>query len=200
MHSKSGESLGTFDFHVSSDKTSALRYRNDLDQELLRDFVKPASFSPSAPSLALMVASDPAHLGFASLLLEGHPEFSWMARDDTKPGRERSDGAECWIAHASPAFAKRLLDSYKKGGGSTASSNAIRAAIVRDLVPSFVALVGTLGGAAHLNVHMAQGHRWGAAFPVASFPGSPSNFYLDPENAFAACGDYYTAFPISGSC
>ncbi|KAJ1631634.1 hypothetical protein T492DRAFT_905819 [Pavlovales sp. CCMP2436] len=82
------------DFTNLSIATSALRYRNDLDQEqLLRDFVKPASFLPSAPSLALMVASDPAHLGFASLLLEGHPEFSWMARDDTKPGRERSDGA-----------------------------------------------------------------------------------------------------------
>ena len=36
-------------------------------------------------------------------------------------------------------------------------------------------------------VLLAQGHRWGAAFPVAPLDGG-DQFYLDREGAFAACG------------
>ena len=61
-------------------------------------------------------------------------------------------------------------------------------------VPHFEALVDELQvGGGKAEVLLAQGHRWGAAFPVAPFDGG-GQFYLDREHAFAACGDYFTAF------
>ncbi|CAE8631247.1 unnamed protein product, partial [Polarella glacialis] len=193
QHGKTGEPLGSFDFLICSDKCSAQHHRNDLEKELLRGYLEPAQAVRSAPSLALMVATQKTHLGFASLLLEDHPEFSWLARDDSKPSRLRSDGAECWVAHASPALAKRLIGSYKSSKGP----RNFREAIVRDLLPPFEALLSTLnGGVASPKILLAEGHRWGAAIPTGSFPDFPGAaegagggpFYLDTANAFAACG------------
>jgi renalase len=201
-HGKSGKPLGDFDFLICSDKTAATHYRSDLDKGLLGGFVKPACGVRSARSLALLLATNATKLEFNSLLLEEHPAFSWIARDDTKPGRQRTDGAECWVAHASPAFTTRFLDTQK---GQYA--NAIRANVVRDLVPQFAALVSDINGGFAPEVVQAQGHRWGAAFPTASFdPSVGTQFYLDADAGFAACGDYFTPFPgrvegawISGS-
>lgn len=201
-HGKSGAALGEFDLLICSDKTAATHHRSDLDKGLLGGFVKPASSVRSARSLALMLATKETKLEFTSLLLEEHPAFSWIARDDSKPGRQRTDGAECWVAHASPAFTNRFLDTQK---GQYA--NAIRANVVRDLVPQFAALVSDLNGGFAPEVVLAQGHRWGAAFPTTSFdPSVGRQFYLDADAGFAACGDYFTPFPgrvegawISGS-
>ena len=204
-HGKTGATLGEFDFVISTDKTSTALHRQDLDRKLLEGFVKPAAAVRSYPSLALMVATKQTTLEFDSLLLDGHPAFSWLARDDSKPGRQRTDGEECWLAHASPSFTQRLIDSSKQRRGKR-YPNAIRSAIVRDLVPQFETLVNELKvGGGEAEVLLAQGHRWGAAFPVAPF-GAAGRFYLDREHAFAACGDYFTPFPgrvegawISGS-
>jgi len=197
MHGKTGKLLGEFDFLICSDKTAAANYRNDLNGEELQGFVKPARSVKSAQCLALMVATKRTNLEFDSLLLEGHPAFSWVARDDSKPGRTRSDGAECWVAHASPAMTKALLDSYKKNKNSRA--NAVRGAVVRDLLPHFEALVADLVGGSSPEILAAHGHRWGAAFPSTVFPSGSTHdggpFYLDSTNAFAACGDYFSAFP-----
>ena len=65
-------------------------------------------------------------------------------------------------------------------------------AVVRDLVPEFERLVSELGGGP-VEVLMAQGHRWGVAFPLQSFEDA---FYFDANNNFGACGDYFT--PHSG--
>jgi len=132
-HGKTGETLGEFDFVISTDKTSAALHRRDLDRKLLDAFVKPAAAVRSYPSLALMVATKPTGLEFDSLLLEGHPHFSWLARDDSKPGRRRSDGDECWLAHASPGFTERLIAASKQSRGKQ-KPNALRSAIVRELV------------------------------------------------------------------
>jgi len=190
-HGKSGEKLGDFDFLICTDKTAAMRYRNDLDKKALTGYVKPASGVRSASSLALMLATKETNLTFSSLLLENHAVFSWIARDDSKPGRQRTDGIECWVAHASPAFTQRFLDSQKGG-----YANAIRTNVVRDMQPHFETLVSELGGVGANVGTVAQGHRWGAAFPTSSFDSSTAGpFYLDSDLAFAACGDYFTPFP-----
>ena len=202
-HAKTGAALGEFDFLICTDKTAALRHRSDLDQDLLRGFVAPASAVRSHPSLALMVATTATRLKFDSLLLDDHKAFSWLARDDSKPGRPRVDGVECWVAHASPGFTQRLLDASKKESRRKRSPNALRSAIVRGLLPQFEALVSELGGGrgrgGDLKVLVAQGHRWGGAFPVAPFGGASGArdgpFYLDREHAFGACGDFFSPFP-----
>jgi predicted NAD/FAD-dependent oxidoreductase len=201
QHGKSGASLGEFDFLICSDKMAAMQHRNDLDRKLLSGFVQPANVVRSLPSLALLVATDATNLGFDSLELSDHPIFSWLARDSSKPGRTRTDGVECWVAHASADFTKSWLKKMKKGGRG--GPNNIRTAVVRDLVPKLQALFSELGGdnalgnASPGEILFAQGHRWGAAFPTASFNSgnATDQFYLDEANAFAACGDYFTAFP-----
>ena len=200
---KSGELLGDFDFLICSDKTAAMRHRTDLDKSLLGKFTRPACSVPSARGLALMLATSETNTGFASLLLDEHRAFSWVARDDSKPGRGRTDGVECWVAQASPAWTKRFFETHR----GTRHANAIRAAVARELVPEFEALVRDLNGGARPDVLYSQGHRWGAAFPTDHFdPKVADQFYLDPNAAFAACGDFFSPFPgrveggwISGS-
>lgn len=188
---KSGQPLGDFDYLICSDKTACMGYRTDLDRALLSGFTQPASRVSSVPSLALMVATSATNLPFSSLLLDEHPVFSWIARDDSKPGRGRDDGAECWVAQCSPAFTKQFLESRK----NLRYANAIRAAVVRDLVPEFQALVTALGGG-KAEVCMAQGHRWGAAFPTAAVDSTVGEeYYIDHNAPFAACGDYFTPLP-----
>lgn len=190
MCRRTGAALGDFDFVICTDKTAAQRHRHDLDKKLLGGFVAPASAVRSYPSLALMAATHKTSLAFDSLLLEEHPSFSWLARDDSKPGRRREDQTECWVAHAAPGLTKRLLDSYREGRVAN-----VRAAIVSDLLPQFKALLADLSAQASApEVLMAQGHRWGAAFPVAPFDPTAA-FYLDREHAFAACGDYFSPVP-----
>lgn len=216
-NAKTGAPLGDFDLVICTDKTAAALHRQDLDREHLDAFVRPAAAVRSHPSLALLVATQPTGLAFDSLLLEDHPHFAWLSRDDSKPGRQRSDGAECWLAHASAQVTGRLVAASKQSRGKS-RPHALRAAIVRELLPSFEALLADLhpgsakaelgGGEAKggtSEVLLAQGHRWGAAFPLAPLDGG-DRFYLDREGAFAACGDYFTPFPgrvegawISGS-
>jgi len=149
---KSGKPLGDFDFLICSDKTAAMRTRSDLDKRLLREFTQPASRVESARGLALMLATRKTSLTFASLLLEEHPAFSWVARDDLKPGRERTDETECWVAHASPAWVKRFFEAQQ----GVRSADAIRAAVTRELVPEFEALVRHLNGVGSPHVLFAQ--------------------------------------------
>ena len=189
-HGRSGAALGDFDFLVCGDKTAALAHRTDLPGELA-GFAGPAAAAVSARSLVLLVATDPLGLDFESLRLEGHPSFAWLARDDSKPGRARSDGAECWVAQASPALTERLLESVRGGDRRRGKPNAIRRRIVADVAPLFADLVGDLGGDAP-NVRLAQGHRWGAAFPLSPLDG---DFYVDEARDFAACGDYFADLP-----
>jgi predicted NAD/FAD-dependent oxidoreductase len=243
-NAKTGQHLGIFDFLICSDKTAAAQHRADLHSSL-GGFIKLANRIQSVPSLALMVATTQTNLllpqasgndcgndsraggTMASLRLDGHPHFSWLARDDSKPDRQRTDGHECFVAHATPGFVKGLRETLnqpqKQGslsprsrgrgrgkGGGRVSPGAFRAAVVESLVPPFEALLSELSapGTPPPSVVMAQGHRWGAAFPTASLlddcsppaTAAPSSrpagpFYLDCENGFAACGDYFSAFP-----
>ena len=131
---------------------------------------------------------------------------------------------ECWVAHASPDCAKRLLKSSRRRGGggprgvreevargalytshegpsSERLYSTFPQAVVRELVPPLQRLLSALSdavGAAPPEVLVAEGHRWGAAFPASSFAAAGSGegrFYLDERNAFAACGDYFSPFP-----
>ncbi|GMI44871.1 hypothetical protein TrCOL_g12704 [Triparma columacea] len=181
-NAKSGADLGSYDFLVTSDKTAALPRRPDLDACLI-DFKEQASSIKSAKSLVLLLATDPLNLPFDSLLLEGHADFSWIAKDSSKPGRSRDDNTECWVAQASPD-----INIDVKG-----FPNAVRKQLITELTPRFEALVSDLGGTGG-RVHLVQGHRWGAAFPLSSIP-SVEDFYIDEVNSFAATGDYFTAYP-----
>lgn len=189
-HGKSGQSLGEFDFLICTDKAAAARHRTDLDKAVLDGFTKPATSLGSVQRLALMMATSATELDFDSLLLDGHPSISWVAKDSEKPGRVSPEGTECWVLHAEPAFTQKLLNGYRKDK-KTRYANGMRTAVVRDLVPEFEKLVGELGGGS-VEVLMAQGHRWGVAFPLQSFEDA---FYFDANNNFGACGDYFTPHP-----
>lgn len=203
LENRRGQPLGDFDFLICSDKTAAMRHRSDLDKRVLGAFTQPASRVQSARGLALMLATKETNMRFASLMLEEHSTFSWVARDDSKPGRGRKDDVECWVAQASPAWTKRFFERHK----GTRYANAIRAAVASELAPEFEELVRNLTGGAGADVLFAQGHRWGAAFPTDHFdPKIADQFYLDADAAFAACGDFFSPFPgrveggwISGS-
>ena len=241
---KTGEHLGEYDFLICTDKTSAMQYRNDIDiynpkgkdkkdgggssssssSSVMDDFIRPARRIRSNRGLALMLAftttSDGQFFDFDSLTLDGHPHFSWLSRDDSKPGRRMGSGEgdrgvdnniQCWVAHASPKFIEEFFESHK---GRIRHAAAARQAIINKLVPKFEDLMRDLGGGGSndtngteaviaelspVKILMVQGHRWGAAVPVSSFSGGNGSvgkpFHLDVGSAFAACGDYFGPHP-----
>jgi len=92
-----------------------------------------------APCWALLAAFD----GPVALPDALRPEASpivWAARDSAKPGRPAE--AECWVAHAGPAWSRAMLDRPAEE-------------VAHDLLAAFAALAGPLPPALHL-----AAHRW----------------------------------------
>jgi len=191
---KSGKALGDFDFLICSDKTAAANYKKDLDRSELGGYIKSANAVSSVQGLVIMVATEGrTGLPFDSLLLDGHPAFSWIARDDSKPGRTRTDASECWVLQSCPSFNATFFATLKNAKGRP----DFRAAALTQLVPHFHHLLSEMGCGAEAptKIVLTQGHRWGGAFPTSTFAGTSDNFYLDEGKGFAAIGDYFTEYP-----
>ncbi|GFR44552.1 hypothetical protein Agub_g5823, partial [Astrephomene gubernaculifera] len=60
--------------------------------------------------------------GADAVWLQGGAAFQWLARDSSKPGRQRSDGLSCWVALTRPDFAARLLQEDLESSTPQSSS------------------------------------------------------------------------------
>jgi predicted NAD/FAD-dependent oxidoreductase len=97
--------------------------------------------------------------------------LTWAACDSSKPGRP--DGAQCWVAHASPAWSREHLEDDAQQ-------------VAQALWQEFCAAVGG-GLPAPATLHA---HRWRHAF-VEQPLGAPC--VVDDESAIGACGDWCIA-------
>lgn len=127
-----------------------------------------AAFAASAtlePCWALMLGFDaPLDVDFDAKSLSDGP-LSWIARNTSKPDRS---AAECWVAHASPAW-------------STAHLEEERPAIVTQLRAAFADHVP------HAEPTVQMAHRWRYA-RVAQPGGAPCRY--DRNNGIGVCGDW----------
>ena len=194
-HGKTKEDLGTFDWLVASDRNSGAHHRSDLSSANVKEFTTGIRGIQSVKSLTAMVVFEkPLGLKMNGIQFTGkdaqYGSLGWVARDTSKPGRERKDGQECWVLQSHPDAAKQLLKGKFK-------VNEIREMAADVLVSDFLKSIPHLNNGEDFEVPSivsSVGHRWGAAFPI------PSQEFLDKEcellasKQFVACGDYFGTF------
>lgn len=113
-----GSSLGIFDWLVVGDRAAAANMINQSSSVLNSFGLKQLAhslqdvYSP-IPCLSLMVALKSglpkSTFPYDSVSFKGSPILGWISRDSSKPGRERSDGQECWNIQSNPDFAKSVI-------------------------------------------------------------------------------------------
>ena len=103
--------------------------------------------------------------------------LSWVARDSSKPGRPR-EGAECWVAHATPEWSAAHLE---RAAGDVA----------RALARAFAEELGGVPAP-----HVAIAHRWRYATPA---PALDAPFLFDPAVRLGACGDWCGGPRVEGA-
>lgn len=131
---------------------------------------------PMAPCHAVMLSFG-ASLGldFDAAFVHG-PELSWIARNDSKPGRPPR---ESWVLHSTSAWAERHVD-------------ADAAAVIATLGEAFA----ELSGCALPSPHSAMAHRWLYALPTAALEEA---CLAEPESGLYCCGDWCGGPRVEGA-
>jgi renalase len=198
--------LGQYDWLIASDRLSATNNRADLRDAPLPRFKSEVESISSVPILVLMVALDAPlkHVKYDGITFdEESGEFGslgWIARDTSKPGRERDDGKECWVIQSGSKSAERILASTEAYSIDEKDFEKKRA-LVRErakeiLLQDFMAAIPKLSvlyddDSSIPRVVSAVGHRWSAAFPSVTKANQEKDAFVDIEQyKFIACGDY----------
>jgi len=196
VNTKNKKHLGNFDWLIVSDRNSGSRNRKDLVNADVSEYQSGVRSIKSVKSLTAMVAFERhLDLNINAVQFSGKDErygsLGWVARDSSKPGRERDDGHDCWVLQSHPDAAKELLKGKYKVNEIREMAKDV---LVRDFLKSIPHLMGVdedVDSVEHPPIATAIGHRWGAAFPI------PTKKIMDMESQvisskkFAACGDYY---------
>lgn len=191
-HGKTKEDLGTFDWLIASDRNSGAHHRSDLSAANVEEFSTGIRDIQSVKSLtAMVVFEEPLGLEMDGIQFTGkdsqYGSLGWVARDTSKPGRERKDGHECWVLQSHPDAAKKLLKGKYK-------ISEIREMAKEVLVGDFLKSIPRLTGNDDFGVPpivASVGHRWGAAFPIPSREFTEMDCQLIAPEQFVACGDYF---------
>ena len=196
VHGKNKSLLGTFDWLVVTDRNSAAHFRKDLLNANVDEFRKGAVRRiQSIKSLTAMVVFEkPLEFDMDGIEFDAKHtngafgSLGWAARDTSKPGRDREDGAECWVLQSHPDAARETLKGMKNNIGE------IREKAKDVLLKDFIKSIPILAGKKEMDlppiVH-AVGHRWGAAFPLPCQAYIENESQLIAEKHFVACGDYF---------
>ena len=191
--------LGQFEWLVAGDRLSATNNRADLRNAPLSDFKNEVEQIASVPILVLMVALESPldEIPFDGITFdEESGEFGslgWLARDTSKPGRGRKDGAECWVVQSGPKAAKRILDSTVDEVNFEKRRELVREMTKETLLKDFMATIPKLSTSSEPipRVLSAVGHRWSAAFPsVPKSSDGEQDYSANIDHKFVACGDY----------
>ncbi len=191
-HGKTKKDLGTFDWLIASDRNSGAHRRSDLASASVDEFTTGIRDIKSVKSLTAMVVFERSlELKMDGIQFTGkdsqYGSLGWVARDSSKPGRERKDGQECWVLQSHPDAAKKLLKGKYK-------IQEIREMAKEVLVGDFTNSLPHLAGSDDMDVPAvvtSVGHRWGAAFPIPSSEFQDMDSQLIAAEHFVACGDYF---------
>lgn len=191
--------LGQYDWLIGGDRLSATNNRADLRHAPLPDFKEEVEKIASVPILVLMVAFESSSLEIpydGITFDEERGEFGslgWIARDTSKPGRERNDGKECWVVQSGPKAAKMVLESVIEEKGFEKKRALVRQKAKAVLLEDFLAAIPKLYASDDTHIPpiaSAVGHRWSAAFPSVPESSKNNECFVDIEHRFIGCGDY----------
>jgi predicted NAD/FAD-dependent oxidoreductase len=102
--------------------------------------------------------------------------LSWVARNNSKPGR---GGAECWVLHGAPAWSDEHIDAAPEQVIAWLSEAFHRATLCQDVQPTFTAA-----------------HRWRYALPTVLLEEA---CLFDATLAIGACGDWCAGPRVEGA-
>lgn len=149
----------------------------------------------TAPLYALLVAF-PAPLGdlapFDGAAVRGHPTLRWLSRESSKPGRERADGLELWVAHSTHAWASDVASTLPEGAtplpqGGKRPTEAQLQTVAKEMLAAFGEVLGTRALPSPVYLH-AQ--RWQAGVTRTPLDLQPSPCAAWPAHGLVACGDW----------
>ena len=192
-----GRDLGQFDWLIGGDRLSATNNRADLRHAPLHEFRDEVEQIASVPILVLMLAFDsPLHIPYDGITFdEESGEFGslgWIARDTSKPGRERDDGKECWVIQSGSKAAERVLASITESDFET-KRVMVREKAKQILLDDFLAAIPKLSASDDSptpHITSAVGHRWSAAFPSVTEANQEKECFFNIDHRFIGCGDY----------
>jgi len=128
------------------------------------------------PTWAVLAGFEgPLDLPFDGAFVHGSP-LSWVARDNSKPGRPAAEG---WVLHASHSWSREHLDDK----ADTVAGSLLKA----------------LGDASRERLpepSYLSAHRWRFAAPEAPLP---RRYLFDRDKALAACGDWCGGPRVEGA-
>mmetsp|Transcript_26852 Transcript_26852/g.58921 ORF Transcript_26852/g.58921 Transcript_26852/m.58921 type:complete len:417 (+) Transcript_26852:83-1333(+) len=198
-HGKTKKDLGDFDWLIASDRNSGAHHRKDLSSANVEEFTTGIRGIQSVKSLTAMVVFEkPLGLKVDGVQFTGNDDrygsLGWVARDTSKPGRERKDGQECWVLQSHPDAAKKLLKGKYKIDEIREMAKDV---LVGDFLKSVPHLIehndGKDDGSEITipSIVTSMGHRWGAAFPIPTQEFIGMECQPIPSEQFVACGDYF---------
>ena len=103
--------------------------------------------------------------------------LSWIARNDSKPGR--GSAGEAWVLHASPEWSSQYIDEEAE-----------------KVLPKMINAFWQATGAQRRATSYAAGHKWRYAIPPEPLD-SPCLF--DPQLRIGACGDWCGGPRVEGA-
>ena len=131
------------------------------------------------PCWAVMAAFDRLpELPFDGAFVDGSP-LSWIARDDSKPGRPGGTGESCWVLHGSPEWSARHLETAAEEVAERLLQAFFQAAGLEPSAPTFV-----------------RAHRW--RYSIAENP-LDAGCLWHADLRIGACGDWCSGSRIEGA-
>lgn len=168
-----GNPLGEFDIVITSAPAAQ-------SAELLTgapDLQRQANLTRMNGCWAAMLSFDsPLSLQFDGAFVHQSP-LSWVARNDSKPRRDRND--ETWVLHASPAWTHEQIDEKPE-----------------EVLPKLIDAFWRATGATPRTPSYAAAHRWRYAIPAEPIE---SRCLFDPQLNIGACGDWCGGPRVEGA-
>lgn len=166
-----GQALGPFGFVV-------LAVPSVQAAELLRpvapDLAERAGRAVMRPCWAVMAAFEGAvPVGFDAASVEGDGPLAWVAREGSKPGRDR-DGVDRWVLHATPDWSEAMLEQDAETIGPI-------------LLEAFGSMLEGMGVGGLPALRGLTAHRW--RYALASEPLGEACLF-DAERSIGVCGDW----------
>ena len=103
--------------------------------------------------------------------------IAWMARNDSKPGRDLPDRHEAWVVHATPAWSAAQLELERDEAASALSAEFLRIARSRGASADLLATATVIA------------HRWRYALVTKPARGG-TDFAGDPTKGVIGVGDW----------
>ncbi len=165
--------LGRFDVVVLSAPASQTA---DLLQSVPHLAARASAVEMSACWAVMVSVEEGLQLPFDAAFVHDSP-LSWVARNNTKPGR--SQHTEAWVLHASPEWSEANLEL----SGEVAE---------RELVHEFWQAVGVVPKP----IGFSQAHRWRYALPTSPLT---ERCMFDADLQIGACGDWCGGPRVEGA-